>query len=189
MMLDGVLRVFVYGFHSQFKRIAQKRQMWRRCTMLGAPPSHAAAGQGAVKNAQQPKPVHRDTVTNCESLPLDRVPSPRVKRGEIRGASGLQHDTADACGVVPRVLFGDVCACRLACLVCVLLVLTAQLPSVFLVQRGIAPLERVLGLVRGRVEGTIKSSIMFSHSLALIFTRVGTRCKCASSHQKPSKCR
>ena len=136
--------------------------------------------------AQQPKPVHRDTVTNCESLPLDRVPSPRVKRGEIRAASGLQHDTADAWGVVPRVLFGDVCACRLACLVCVL---TAQLPSACIVQRGIAPLERVLGLVRGRVEGTMKSSIMFSHSLALIFTRVGTRCKCASSHQKPSKCR
>ena len=100
----------------------------------------------------------RDTVTNCENPPLDRVPRTRVKRGKIRAASGLLHDTADACGVVPCVRFGDVCACRLACLVCVLLVLTAQLPSAWLVQRGIAPLEPVLGLVRGRVEGTLKSS-------------------------------
>ena len=55
-----------------------------------------------MKNAQQPKPAASSWMwpRTEKHLALVRVPSPRVKRVEIRAARGLETDTADACGVV-----------------------------------------------------------------------------------------
>ena len=97
--------------------------------------------------AQAPRRLRleRDTVTNCEHLPLDRVPSPRVKWVEMRLQAGWKMTRPiPAEWLKVSVL---VCACHLACHP----VLTAELLPAWLVQRGFLPLERLLLLVRGRV--------------------------------------
>ena len=99
MMVSGclseMLQVFSLTIGASLLTCAQKRQHWRRRTML------------------------------------------------VRAARGLENDTAETCWVV--------CACGLACLLCVFPFLAAELLPALLVQCGFVPLQRLLRLVRGRV--------------------------------------
>ena len=117
---------------------AQKRHPWKRHTMQSAPPNHAAVAQGAVKNARAAPARAASALSERRlrtvNIPLDRVPSPRVKRVEMRAASGLENDTADPCWVLKSGSFG-MRVCVSFDVYCVLPVLTAELLQARVVQR------------------------------------------------------
>ena len=118
--------------------------------------------------------LERDTATNCDHLALDHVPSPRVQQVQVRLQAAwkttrpLPAEWCKVCILVVR-------AWPSQWLVCVSCVLTAEQRPACLVQHALVPLERFTTAAK---HGTMKSSSMFSHSVAVIFTPAGTSCKC-----------